>query len=119
QPWQVPPRLLNTNELSSLLERSYPPKLRMNSITGLTTARVFVSKDGSVDSTYLTTTTGSSRLDAAASNVVRGMKFSAATMNGEPVGVWLEVPIGFVPENERHDSGGLPRLLHRKDLQRK
>jgi len=108
----TPPTLLNREELSALLERSYPPELRMNSIAGINQVRVFITAEGKPDSIYLHVTSGSARLDDAALSLAGKVKFAPANRDGAAIGMWVDLPFSFVPENSTPDDAGVPRVVN-------
>lgn len=92
----VEPEIVNGDEVARLVNRSYPRELRRRHENGTVTLRFVVRSDGAVDSTRLTVEYVSAPGFAdAALVVVRGMRFSLARVNGQPVPVWVTLPVQF------------------------
>lgn len=60
---------------------------------GVVGLRVLVRGDGSVGDAQITDTSGSSRLDQSALNVVKDWRYQPATVNGTPAETWVPVNI--------------------------
>jgi TonB family protein len=87
---------------------------------GIVGLRVHVRQDGSVAETQIATSSGSSRLDQAAKDVVEDWRYQPATLNGSPVPAWIHVEIIWAlqtlrfelkPEQARSLSTYYPRGL--------
>jgi len=89
------PDLRNRNSVAQALVRHYPPQLRRHGIGGTTNVHFRVETDGRVTHKLITATSGYCELDIAAVNVAKVMRFEPALLDGEPVPVWVEVPIIF------------------------
>jgi protein TonB len=74
---------------------AYPELARRGGIQGTTVLRVHVLADGSVGKVELERSAGHSDLDAAATDAVRRWRFEPAHRSGEPVDVWVLLPIRF------------------------
>lgn len=94
-PHDTPPVLRNSDDVTRILERVYPSSLRERWIGGTVTVALYVCDQGKVRATVLTGTSGHHALDEAALTVARSMEFEAARYEGEPVGVWVNIPITF------------------------
>ena len=92
----VQPEMVNREEIARLVDRSYPRELRRRHETGTVTLHFVIRDDGAVDSTHLEVE-NASRLGFAdaAVLVVRRMRFSPAKVNGQPVPVWVTLPVTF------------------------
>lgn len=90
------PEPTNHAAFSRLLTRNYPPDLRDAGVRGQVTVRFRVLQDGSVDSAsvQVTGTTNPAFNDAAVISV-RTLRFRPARVYGQPVRVWVEMPINF------------------------
>jgi periplasmic protein TonB len=73
----------------------YPVSARRNGEQGTVTLRVFVTREGVPATVTLHTTSGSSALDQAAVEAVKGWRFMPARQGSEPVEAWVLVPIVF------------------------
>jgi periplasmic protein TonB len=73
----------------------YPVSARRNGEQGTVTLRVFVTRDGVPSTVSVHTTSGSSALDQAAVEAVKGWRFMPARQGPEPVEAWVLVPIVF------------------------
>lgn len=91
----VEPRLINTNEISGLLERSFPDQLREGGFSGSVVLFVFVDARGQVTQVMPRNPSSHSEFNRAAENVARAIKFSPATVGEEPLGVWITQQIDF------------------------
>jgi protein TonB len=89
------PALKNPAEVARALEQEYPPLLREAGIGGTAVVWFFIDPDGDVEKTQLNQTSGHAALDEAAARVASSMKFSPAENRGEPVSVWVQIPIRF------------------------
>ena len=92
------PELRNREEVMEALKRSYPPALRAAGIGGRALVWVQVFKNGDVGQARIIDTTGHPELDEAGLRVVRVMKFIPAENKGQPVDVWIQLPISFTTE---------------------
>lgn len=85
----------------------YPPQAKARHEQGTVVLRLQVRGDGSVGEIQVRTTSGSMRLDQAATEAVRRWKFKPATQGGRPVESWAIVPISFGFRKSRdHRRGG-------------
>ncbi len=78
---------------------AYPLMSRRKQETGQVRLRVLVSVDGRAESLKVQVSSGYSRLDMAASEAVRGWRFTPARQAGRNIAGWVEVPITFSLEN--------------------
>lgn len=89
------PKLRNRSSVAQALVGQYPPQLRRHGIGGTTNVHFRVETDGRVTHKLISATSGYCELDIAAVNVAKVMRFEPALLDGEPVAVWVEVPIIF------------------------
>jgi protein TonB len=75
---------------------AYPLIARRNGEQGTVTLRVLVSRDGAPASVSVERSSGHARLDRSALEAVRAWRFVPAREQGEPVEVWMLVPIAFM-----------------------
>jgi protein TonB len=98
-PMTVAPRLLNAEEIQTVLMREYPAVLRDAGIGGAPVLWLFIGTDGRVQRTQVNQTSGFEALDAAAANVAEVMRFTPAQNRDETVAVWVQIPIRFQVQN--------------------
>jgi TonB family protein len=93
---EVQPELVNREEAAAALSRNYPPLLRDAGVTGTVTIRMRIGRDGVVDpaSIQVESTTHELFSDAAV-RVAQRLRFSPARSRGQPVPVWVTLPITF------------------------
>jgi TonB family protein len=94
-PFTVRPDIKNRQDLSSALEREYPPLLRDAGIGGMAQVWFFVDETGTVARTLINQTSGHQALDEAALRVAEVIQFTPALNRDEPVPVWISLPIKF------------------------
>lgn len=73
----------------------YPPSARRNGEQGTVTLKVRVTREGAPADVTIDRTSGSSALDHAAMEAVRGWRFVPARQGSQPVEAWVLVPIVF------------------------
>jgi TonB family protein len=95
-----PPRLLNLAEVRSAYGEHYPFTLRKAGIGGVVELRLYVGRGGSADSVQIQAGTGLSQVDQAALSIAGLMRFAPAMVNGEPHGLWIDLPITLQPPPE-------------------
>lgn len=89
------PRPTNTSTLSRELQRRYPPELRAANREGLVQVRFRVDARGQVIDPIVITRSSEPALNAATIESVRVLRFRPARVDGEPVIVWVELPIAW------------------------
>lgn len=77
---------------------AYPSIARRNGEQGTVTLRVLVARDGAPASVSVERSSGHVRLDRSALEAVKAWRFVPAREQGEPVEVWMLVPIAFMLE---------------------
>ena len=100
-PMTVKPRLVNEDEVRSLLETEYPPLLRQAGIAGVANVWFYIDADGRVRNVRLNETSGHDALDQAALRVARDMEFTPAYNRDRRVPVWIALDIAFESEAQR------------------
>jgi len=95
----VAPRLMNGDEVRSLLGQLYPDSLKLKGVGGRVVLWVRVSESGTVIETKTQTPSGNDVLDEAAKEIAAAMRFAPAENEGDPVSVWIAQPIDFRPGN--------------------
>jgi len=96
-PFTVRPDIKNRQDLSSALEREYPPLLMDDGIGGTVLVWFFIDETGTVRRTHINQTSGHQALDEAALRVAEVIQFTPALNRDERVPVWISLPIRFQP----------------------
>ncbi|RMI13433.1 MAG: M56 family peptidase [Calditrichaeota bacterium] len=80
-------------QLLKMVQPEYPSQAREKGIEGYVLVKALVGVDGTVEATELLKSIP--ELDMAAVQAVEQFRFSPAELNGEPVKVWVTVPVQF------------------------
>lgn len=103
QPFQVEftlPTLLNGADLSSLMQRLYPPDLAHRRIGGEAVLRLWLDEGGRVVKSLISASSGQPALDSIALTVSERMRFLPARSRWEGVRVIVRMPVTFtVPDS--------------------
>ncbi len=91
----VLPVLRNSDEVTRLLMREYPPLLRDAGVGGTVVVWFFVNEAGEVVKNQVHTSSGHAALDDAALRIAGQYEFLPATNEGKPVPVWVSLGINF------------------------
>lgn len=94
---EVRPELRNRVQIARMIEREYPPAARALGIHAQVMVRMRVMEDGRPDPVEVLRSSGSAQFDAAALRVAAEMRFRPGRVHGEPVKVWVQIPIDFHP----------------------
>jgi TonB family protein len=94
-PYTAPPKLRNGDLVSRELQRRYPSELRAKGIGGTVQVWLFVDEKGDVKRRSVRSSSGNCALDQAALEVTDVMYFEPATLRGQLVKVWVDMPIIF------------------------
>jgi bla regulator protein blaR1 len=94
-PFEVQPDIVNPTEIRQALQAEYPTLLRDAGIGGVVVVYFFIDKEGVVAEAQVEQSSGHPALDQAAVRVARQFRFSPALNQGEPVPVWVQIPIRF------------------------
>lgn len=94
-PFEVEPEVQNVSEVMAALQGEYPPILRDAGIGGVAIVFFFINEEGVVAEARVQQSSGHEALDQAAVRVARQFRFSPALNRGEPVPVWVQIPIRF------------------------
>ncbi|CAN5729283.1 hypothetical protein BH23GEM8_BH23GEM8_16010 [soil metagenome] len=94
-PYEQRPELLDRAAVAALFQAHYPPLLREAGIGGTATLWMYVDERGRVLNSITNVSSGHSDLDAAAHTIMRQIRFEPARNQGEPVAVWMMLPITF------------------------
>ncbi|HYH82104.1 MAG TPA: energy transducer TonB [Longimicrobium sp.] len=93
---EAAPRLLNRDEVRRQITRLYPREMRRQRTGGTVVLRFVVLRDGTVDPLRVRVESASHvAFVGPAASVVPLMRFSPATVDGQPVNVWVAIPINF------------------------
>ena len=95
-PYEVAPRLINRNETIELLQKVYPTALKNAGVGGSVRLWLYVDERGLVQDCQVDVSSGFEALDAAATTVAHGMRFTPALMRDKPAAVWISQPIDFI-----------------------
>jgi TonB family protein len=74
---------------------NYPALSRKRGEEGLSIVRIEVDADGAVRATQLVSSSGFVRLDEASLDAFSGAQMIPATIHGEPVNTWANIPIAW------------------------
>jgi len=96
-PYEIEPQITNAAEVREALHAAYPSLLRDAGIGGSVVVYFFIQEDGSVGNATVNQGSGYPALDAAALRVARQFRFTPAMNRGEPVPVWVSIPVRFEP----------------------
>jgi bla regulator protein blaR1 len=94
-PYEVEPEVRNPSEIRAALAAEYPPILRDAGIGGVVMVYFFIDEEGVVAEAQVKQPSGHQALDQAAVRAARQFRFSPALNQGEPVPVWVQIPIRF------------------------
>ena len=94
-PYTTKPDYTNAAEVRRAMEREYPPLLRDAGIGGTTIVWFFIDENGVVRNQVIQASSGSEALDEAALRVAPVFEFTPAENRGNPVPVWVQLPITF------------------------
>lgn len=94
-PYDVRPKLKNSSEVRSFLERIYPPSLKNAGVGGTVVLWVFVDEQGQVQKARVQESSGYTALDEAAKKVAFQMNFTPALNRDKKTAVWVGQPITF------------------------
>ena len=94
-PHDVNPTLKDRRRAGRIIERYYPQELKNQRVEGTVEVWVYVDAEGKVQDSRVNTSSGDERLDNAALRAARELEFNPAQNRGDPVRVWVSVPITF------------------------
>lgn len=101
---EEPPRPRNLQILRQELMRRYPPRLRSAGQGGSVTARFRVDEQGDVKDVRIVRSSNV-EFNQPTAEVVRQLKFSPARLGGQPVQVWVELPIQWTAPTQPRPEG--------------
>lgn len=93
--YDTPPVLENAREVQQVLQSVYPRDLRDAGIGGRTELWLYVDLSGAVANHEVKTGSGDERLDRAAAEAARRMRFQPAKNRDQPTPVWISQWITF------------------------
>jgi len=92
----VAPELANRGEVAAALSRLYPPLLRDAGVHGQVVLRFRVTPEGTVDRALVDVESAShDAFIEAAHRALAETRFTPARVDGEPVSVWVTLPMAF------------------------
>jgi TonB family protein len=94
-PFDVAPQVQNRGEVAAAIRLEYPRALRDAVVSGRTIVWMQVDAAGVVRDVRINESSGRRELDQAALRIARVFRFSPAMSGGEPVPVWITIPIQF------------------------
>jgi len=97
---ETPPRQVSESPFQ------YPEELWDAQVEGQTTLKLFISRQGTVDTARIDRGSGYAAFDSAALAGSRQLRFRPATRGGEPVAAWFLLPVQF--ELNTADSAAAP-----------
>lgn len=93
------PSLRNPENITMMLHRAYPAHLHDTGIGGNVLVELVVESNGSVRQARVVNATRP-EFQEPARTVARGMRFVPGEKDGSPVGVRLQIPISFQPQDK-------------------
>ena len=99
-PFDRRPSALNRDEFQAALIEHAPDDVDLVPGSNLVMVYMLIDTEGNVRRTVVSGSSGYSSLDQAAETVARVLRFSPGQLDGEPVPVWLELPIIFGLEDD-------------------
>lgn len=93
----TPPRLVSPANFRDPAESpfQYPEELWDAGVEGVTTLRIFITPEGTVDSARVETPSRYAAFDSAAVAGTRRLRFEPARRGDLPVGAWYRLPVRF------------------------
>lgn len=85
----------NQPEIIKQIEPRYPPQAVEDKIEGKVFIQLFVDSSGKVTQAKVSKSSGNKLLDDAALEAGRKYEFKPARQNGQPVAVWVSMPVVF------------------------
>lgn len=105
EPFQVAytlPALLNSDEITAIIQRRYPPPLVERRVGGESVLRLWLDERGQVVRSILSASSGQPGLDSLALEVADSMRFRPAKNRENRVRVIVRIPVIFqVPETRQ------------------
>ncbi len=94
-PYDVPPKLLNRDEIERLVVKNYPKELRSVGIGGAVVVWAYVDAQGGVVKALVKDSSGYPNMDQAALKVVEAMRFKPALNRDTPIAVWISQKVSM------------------------
>lgn len=104
-PYEVRPELIDRAVTAGILQSVYPTALRDAGIEGTTVLWTFIDAAGAVRDTRVATPSGHPEIDAAAEAAMLQVRFTPAMNGGEPVPVWIQLPVTFMNRRAGAERG--------------
>lgn len=92
---EVPPRLLNREELLKRLQDLYPSDLKERGLEGTIGLEAFVDTTGHVTKVKVSQPSAYAAFNEVAEEITMAMVFDPALRDGKPVGVWTHQTVSF------------------------
>ncbi len=100
-PYDTRPHARDPGQVLDEIDDAYPGELREAGVGGTAVLHVLIDERGRVRKTRVARGSGRTALDAAAREVMAGTRFMPARLEGEPVPVWVQLPITFGASGDR------------------
>lgn len=94
-PYDRRPVLENGSDVERALRKLYPPLLKRERIGGRVLLWLWVDEYGIVQEARIDEPSGHTELDFTAVRIARIMRFEPAARDGEPLPVWIRIPMTF------------------------
>lgn len=94
-PHDVPPRLVNPEQVQDYLHLFYPVALRAASVEGAVHLWLYVNGEGEATKVQVRSSSGSPWFDELARSAAPMMRFRPALNHGETIGVWVSLWVRF------------------------
>ena len=94
-PYDVPPKLLNPDEIRKKLSTNYPSSLREAKVEGRVILWIFIDAEGNVLKSQVQVTSGYAKMDQVALDVANAMRFAPAKNRDKTTPVWVQQAIDF------------------------
>lgn len=102
------PEIADRGHALNLLEWNYPEELKSKGIGGIATIWVFVDEEGVPRNVRRQKSSGIRLLDEAAERSALEFRFTPAINDGQPVPVWIAIPITFSSTGGAETYTGVP-----------
>jgi TonB family protein len=94
-PYTQAPRLKNAETVTRLLKDLYPPEMKSSGSGGSVVLWLYVSEEGTVETSVVQASSGHDRLDAIAQEVAKRMVFTPAMNRDKRTAVWIAQRLDF------------------------
>lgn len=80
------------------------PPIHFDDIEGTVIVKTFIDDGGNVKETIILKAMPNTGQNEFAVETIRNTQFTPAKKNGEPIGVWITIPVNFVIKDYQHES---------------